>query len=89
MFKNHLKFSNISLIFCDKYNTNATIAIAWTCEAVYLTGGSFSSMPTFCPISRTLFVKSAISAIGVATTVAAVSKAARRFLSLGKQNRKM
>jgi hypothetical protein len=41
-------------------------------------------MSNLLPISITLFVKSATSAIGLATRVAAVSKAARRFLSLGK-----
>ncbi len=41
-------------------------------------------MPNLLPISITLFVKSVIPAIGAATTLAAVSKATRRFLSLGK-----
>jgi len=40
-------------------------------------------MPNLLPSSITLFVKSTTLAIGAAATLAAVSKAARRFLSLG------
>ncbi|MEH2050120.1 hypothetical protein [Nostoc sp.] len=41
-------------------------------------------MPNLLPISITSFVKLVMLAMGAATTVAAVSKATRRFLSLGK-----
>ena len=59
-------------------------AIASGVRKVYLTGGSFSSMPNLLPISITSFVKPVMLAMGAATTVAAVSKASRPFWSLGK-----